>query len=89
MIATASASYKSENEIEKDQLEEKWNKFFEEDDTDWCTKQKAKVDILKNKIHGTIKALFFLLNLFIFRETRGKIKKERKAECRQIEASSR
>jgi hypothetical protein len=89
MIATASASFKSEKEIEKDKLEEKWNKFFEEDDTDWCTKQKAKVDILKNKIHGTIKALFFLLNLFIFRETRGEIKKERKAECRQIEASSR
>ena len=61
MIAAASASYKSEKEIEKDQLEEKWDKFFEEDDTDWCTKQKAKVDIVKNKIHGIIKTLIFLI----------------------------
>ncbi|CBY41008.1 unnamed protein product [Oikopleura dioica] len=36
---------------EKDKIDEEWNNFFEEDETDWCTLQKPKVDIVKNKIH--------------------------------------
>ena len=79
MIAAESASYKSEKELKKDKLEEEWDKFFEEDETDWCMKQKAKVDIVKNKIHGIIKTLVLVVKFVIFRETRGEIKKGGKA----------
>ena len=63
MIAAESASYKSEKELKKDKLEEEWDKFFEEDETDWCMKQKAKADIVKNKIHGIIKTLILFVQL--------------------------
>ena len=55
---------------EKDKIDEEWNNFFEEDETDWCTLQKPKVDIVKNKIHGNKLVLVFVLNILLFRETR-------------------
>ena len=77
MIA-ADASSQAGKKSEEDKLEDEWDKFFEEDETDWCTKQKAKVDIVQNKIHGKIEVSLFFISA-LFRETCGKAQKERKA----------